>query len=78
MRLYAFLGQQLAQAGIPTHLYSNWIKTYSSPLFEELAQEIEALSDRYGELTEEIKSAYSYALLCERDFFTAAWESDFS
>ncbi|ACK69461.1 transcriptional activator, TenA family [Gloeothece citriformis PCC 7424] len=73
MRLYAFLGQQLAKNDIPPHHpYRNWIETYSSPLFENLAQEIEALSDRYANLTEPVKSTYSYALFCEQEFFTSA------
>jgi len=29
MRLYAFLGQQLAKDGIPEHQYADWIRSYS-------------------------------------------------
>ncbi len=74
MRLYAFLGQELTQAGIPQHLYSDWLQTYSSPEFDHLAGQLESLIERYATLTASVQSAYRYAMLCERDFFQAAWE----
>ncbi len=73
MRLYAFLGQQLAATGVPDHEYSNWINTYSAPEFEKLAQQLEALAERYTSATAQVHSIYRYAMLCERDFFEAAW-----
>lgn len=73
MRLYAFLGQQLAARGVPDHEYSNWIDTYSAPEFEKLAQQLEALAQRYTSVTPQVHSIYRYAMLCERDFFEAAW-----
>jgi thiaminase/transcriptional activator TenA len=76
MRLYAFLGQQLAKKGIPDHSYADWIRTYSQYEFEELAQKLESLTDQYTNLTESVKSNYRYAMLCERDFFQAAWEAE--
>ena len=74
MRLYAFLGQQLADGGTPAHQYTDWIRTYSHPEFEELAQKLERLTDQYTQLTASVKSTYRYAMLCERDFFEAAWQ----
>lgn len=74
MRLYAFLGQQLAQNGIPDHQYAEWIVTYSQQEFEQLAQKLESLTDQYTQMTASVKSTYRYAMLCERDFFQAAWE----
>jgi len=74
MRLYAFLGQQLAHSGIPDHQYADWIRTYSHQEFEELAQKLESLTDQYTKITASVKSIYRYAMLCERDFFQAAWE----
>jgi thiaminase/transcriptional activator TenA len=76
MRLYAFLGQQLAQSGIPDHQYANWIRTYSHPEFEQLAQKLENLTDQHTSITVSVKSTYRYAMLCERDFFQAAWEAE--
>jgi thiaminase/transcriptional activator TenA len=74
MRLYAFLGQKLAAKGIPTHQYGDWIRTYNSPEFEQLAQKLESLSDRYTTNSDTGQKTYRYAMLCERDFFQAAWE----
>lgn len=47
MCLYVFLGQQLAQGGVPDHPYTDWIRTYSSSEFKQLAQQLESLADRY-------------------------------
>lgn len=74
MRLYAWLGQQLAKDGIPDHAYADWIRTYSSEEFEALARRLEALADRYAADTSLVRDTYRYAMLCERDFFQAAWE----
>ncbi|MBE9178220.1 TenA family protein [Oculatella sp. LEGE 06141] len=74
MRLYAFLGQTLAQSGIPEHRYANWIQTYSSQEFEPLAQQLAALTDRYAGYSQLAASTYRYAMQCEADFFQAAWE----
>ncbi|PSO59014.1 MAG: TenA family transcriptional regulator [Cyanobacteria bacterium QS_7_48_42] len=76
MRLYAFLGQQLNQGGIPEHQYADWIRTYSSQDFEQFAQTLESLVERYGSATAQAQSTYRYALFCEKDFFSAAWEVD--
>lgn len=73
MRLYAFLGQQLAPQQTSEHAYSNWVKTYSHPDFEQLAQQLEQLSDRYITNSSAAHTTYRYAMQCERDFFQAAW-----
>lgn len=77
MRLYAYLGQQLAQQvqqnNWGPHAYTDWIKTYSSNEFDPLAQQLETLVDQYAEDTEVVRSTYRYAMVCERDFFDAAW-----
>lgn len=74
MRLYAFLGRELAAKGIPEHGYSDWIRTYSSSDFDHLAQQLERLVDQYAVPTVATQSAYRYAMQCEHDFFQAAWE----
>ncbi|MEM8614795.1 MAG: TenA family protein [Cyanobacteria bacterium P01_H01_bin.105] len=74
MRLYAYLGQQLAQNGIPEHIYQDWITTYGSEEFEPLAAQLETIVDEYAEDTNLIRSTYRYAMVCERDFFQAAWQ----
>ena len=72
MCLYAFLGQQLALDEV-SHQYADWIRTYSSAEFEQLAQQLETLAERYTSATPQVHSIYRYAMLCERDFFQAAW-----
>lgn len=73
MRLYAFLGQTLAQPTIPNHSYTDWIRTYSSTEFEPLVQQLAQLAERYTTLNPLAHSTYRYAMECERDFFEAAW-----
>lgn len=74
MRLYAFLGQELAKNGIPEHEYADWIRTYSSQEFVPLAIQLETLVDRYVETKETAEPIYNYAMLCEYEFFQSAGE----
>lgn len=74
MRLYAFLGQELAKPEIPDHSYSDWIRTYSSPQFEPLAEQLADLAQRYASPSPLVQSTYRYAMQCELDFFEAAWQ----
>ena len=71
MRLYAFLGRSLAPAA-PDNPYREWIETYSSPGFEELAARLESLLDELGDDRPELADAYRYAMRCELDFFDSA------
>ncbi len=74
MKLYAFLGQQLAQPTIPEHLYSGWIRTYSSAEFEPLVEHLTYLVNQHAAATNpSVESAYRYAMQCELNFFQAAW-----
>jgi thiaminase (transcriptional activator TenA) len=73
MRLYAYLGQALGQKGLPEHVYKEWIATYSSSDFEPLAKQLEALVDEHSPDTALTHTTYRYAMICERDFFQAAW-----
>jgi thiaminase/transcriptional activator TenA len=73
MRLYAYLGQQLAgadahAAGTP---YQEWIDTYASIEFEALAATLEALLERYAEDVEAVRGAYRRAMRLELAFFEA-------
>ncbi|NJO39251.1 MAG: hypothetical protein HC769_00445 [Cyanobacteria bacterium CRU_2_1] len=74
MKLYAFLGQKLAQAGIPDHHYGDWIRTYGSDEFKPLVVQLMQLANQYALLTPEVGSTYRYAMQCELDFFQAAWD----
>jgi thiaminase (transcriptional activator TenA) len=78
MRLYAFLGRNLADAHVPLladHPYRKWIETYASDEFEALAREVERLVDETAEDSPAVRGAYRYAMECERAFFSAALEA---
>lgn len=72
MRLYAYLGGELAGKGNPRHPYRRWIAAYSDPEFARLASRIEALLDRFASDAPHIRQAYRYAMRCEFEFFSDA------
>jgi thiaminase/transcriptional activator TenA len=74
MRLYAYLGQQLASGDQSDNPYRKWIDTYSSAEFDALAVELESLLDQLAEGTHRVSRAYRYAMRCELDFFSASLE----
>jgi len=74
MRLYAWLGQQLAGRQQEPHAYSDWVVTYGSADFEQLAVRLERLLDRYAPDIPNVADAYRYAMQCEHDFFEAAYQ----
>jgi thiaminase/transcriptional activator TenA len=74
MRLYAYLGQELAACRSDEHPYRDWIDTYSSDDMEALTVEIEAVLDSCAEDGPPVRDAYRYALQCEADFFSAPFE----
>ncbi|MBA3472784.1 MAG: TenA family protein [Rubrobacter sp.] len=72
MRLYAFLGQSLADEGVEEgNAYAEWIETYSAPDFEALASTLEGLLDRYAAGTPAVRAAYRRAMNLELAFFEA-------
>lgn len=73
MRLYSFLGKELASNGIPNHQYADWISTYSSTDFESLTKQLENLVENYATNNAVLNSTYRYAMFCEYGFFQAAW-----
>ena len=62
MRLYAYLGQQLAAQTKPDSPYREWVMTYSSPQFEALARRVEGLLDRYGGDHDRLADLYHQAM----------------
>ncbi len=75
MRLYAFLGQQLASQPDPAQTYRAWIDAYSSADFAALALRLEQLLDRCAPDPAQAAPVYRYAMQCELDFFQAAWSA---
>ena len=75
MRLYAWLGQQLAPKVNPDSPYREWVETYSSPEVEALAARLEALLDDYGGEPVRLAELYRRAMQLELAFFQAAWEA---
>jgi thiaminase (transcriptional activator TenA) len=72
MRLYAHLGQSLAEEGYDAdNPYSGWIRTYADPEFEALAAKLEALLDRYATDAPAVRCAYRRAMTLEIAFFEA-------
>ena len=72
MRLYAYLGQELAVGDHSQNPYRAWTETYSSEEFEALASELESLLDQLADDKREVRFAYRYAMRCELDFFSAS------
>ena len=72
MRLYDYLGQQLAAHTTPDSPYREWVRTYSSPQFEALTRRLEGLLDRYGGDHDRLAVLYHQAMELELPFFGAA------
>ena len=72
MRLYAFLGQSLADEGIDeSNAYAEWIETYSAPVFKALASTLEGLLARYAADTLAVRAAYRWVMNLKLAFFEA-------
>jgi thiaminase (transcriptional activator TenA) len=71
MRLYAYLGQQLAACAEAAGAYREWIETYAAADFEALAARLESLLNRYAADTESVRATYRRAMALELDFFQA-------
>ena len=72
MRLYAYLGQELAREDHSQNPFREWIEIYSSEEFEALAAELESLLDQLADGTHRVSLAYRYAMRCELGFFSAS------
>jgi thiaminase/transcriptional activator TenA len=72
MRLYAYLGQSLAQTRA-SDTYADWIDAYADPQFETLASTLERLLDAYLDDIDRGRSTYRRAMRLELQFFDAAY-----
>ena len=70
MRLYAFLGQSLAEKNVAP-AYADWVKTYSDPGFEALAVRLESLLDQHAVDSPVVRANYRRAMELEYGFFDA-------
>ena len=70
MRLYAFLGQDLARGSVAP-AYADWVRTYADPGFEALAASLEALLDRHATDSAAVRDNYRRAMALEYGFFDA-------
>jgi len=75
MRLYAWLGQQLAPIARDTSAYKEWVDTYASAGFEAHAAKLEGLLDALPVETESVAAHYSRAMALELAFFDSAYRS---
>lgn len=71
MRLYAWLGSELARTTVPGNPYADWIGTYASGDFQKLARRLESLLEEAADEGPDVRSAYRHALVCELRFFGA-------
>lgn len=72
MRLYAYLGQQLAPDTSPESPYREWVETYNAADFDELARRMEALLDAHDDGSAATADHFRRAMLLEYDFFDQA------
>lgn len=73
MRLYAWLGAELAPGVSPDSPYREWVDTYSSGDFQALAQSLDDLVDVLGGESGTLASHYTTAMRLELAFFDEAW-----
>ena len=74
MRLYSYLGTELAKTVGAGNPYQQWITTYSGADFHALVTRVESLLDSMAEDTLAVRDAYAHAMRCELNFFSAMLE----
>ena len=74
MRLYGYLGTELAKTKIADNPYQDWIDTYSGADFQSLITQLESLLDTMANDSPAVRDAYAYAMQCELNFFAAMLE----
>jgi thiaminase (transcriptional activator TenA) len=75
MRLYSYLGTELANTVTAGNPYQEWITAYSGSDFQALVTQLESLLDSIAEDSPAVRDAYAYAMQCELNFFSAMLEN---
>ena len=70
MRLYRYLGQEIASADHANNPYRDWVETYSGTAFGELVNDLQAIVDELSVDNDAVRRNYRYAMRCELDFFS--------
>ncbi|MGD8394297.1 MAG: TenA family protein [Candidatus Eiseniibacteriota bacterium] len=78
MRLYAYLGRELARDPAPDlpRSYGEWIGAYAGDSFQLLADRHDVLLDELASDTPELRARYRRAMELELAFFDAAWHGE--
>lgn len=71
MRLYAWLGTTLLPQVLPGSPYAEWVQTYASAEFQDLANRVDALLDLPGGDERAMAKLYRRAMTLECGFFNA-------
>jgi thiaminase/transcriptional activator TenA len=71
MRLYGYLGAHLAETVDASNPYLPWIATYSGHDFQFLVKQVESLLDSMAADSLAVRDAYTHAMQCELNFFSA-------
>ena len=74
MRLYGYLGTELAKTVTAGNPYQQWIITYSGSDFQALVTRLGSLLDSMAEDSPAVRDTYAYAMQCELNFFSAMLE----
>lgn len=74
MRLYGYLGTELAKTVTAGNPYQQWITTYGGSDFQALVTRLESLLASMAEDNPAVRDAYAYAMRCELNFFSAMLE----
>lgn len=74
MRRYAWLGRELEPCTATDNRYREWVNTYASTEFGDLAATLEALLDRLGGDPAVVADRYRTAMQLELAFFRSAYE----
>lgn len=72
MRLYAWLGREIAPTTAADTPYREWVDTYASDEADDLATALERMLDTFGGDPEQLAERYGRAMRLELDFFDSA------